>query len=74
MTKLPSSKPRQQPRGDHRRFARAGGTYDDCHQGVLVHGLAPGPLGQRDSFADIGQSIAAYFDLPAMDYGTDFFN
>ncbi len=24
------------------------------------------------TFADIGQSLAGFFDLPAMDYGTDF--
>ena len=35
-------------------------------------GLKPGPLGKRDTFADIGQSIAAYFDLPPTDYGTSF--
>ncbi|NIA27319.1 MAG: phosphopentomutase [Desulfobulbaceae bacterium] len=41
---------------------------------VLAYGsgITPGPLGKRKSFADIGQSIAAFFDLPAMDYGTSF--
>jgi len=34
------------------------------------HGVAPGPLGKRSTFADIGQSIAAMFDLSPMDYGT----
>jgi phosphopentomutase len=29
-------------------------------------------LGRRDIFADIGQSIADYFRLPAMDYGNSF--
>jgi len=46
------------------------------HIPVLAYGagIAPGPLGKRESFADIGQSIASFFDLPAMDYGTSFLN
>ena len=41
---------------------------------VLVYGkrVTPGPLGRRDSFADIGQSLARFFDLPPMEYGTSF--
>ena len=41
---------------------------------VLATGasVAAGPLGQRRSFADIGQSLAAFFGLPAMDYGESF--
>jgi len=39
---------------------------------ALGAGLAPGPLGKRDTFADIGQSLATYFKLPPMDYGTSF--
>ena len=35
-------------------------------------GVAPGPLGKRDTFADIGQSIATMFDLSPMEYGTSF--
>jgi len=35
-------------------------------------GARPGPIGKRDTFADIGQSLAVFFDLPAMDYGTSF--
>jgi phosphopentomutase len=31
-----------------------------------------GPLGKRETFADIGQSLAEFFGLPAMDYGTSF--
>ena len=44
------------------------------HIPVIAYGagLKPGPLGKRDTFADIGQSIAAYFDLPPTDYGTSF--
>ncbi len=35
-------------------------------------GLQPGPLGKRDSFADIGQSLATHFSLSPMDHGTSF--
>ena len=44
------------------------------HIPVLAYGagLKPGSLGRRDSFADIGQSIATHLDLPATDYGTSF--
>ncbi|EKE72406.1 phosphopentomutase [Gallaecimonas xiamenensis] len=35
-------------------------------------GLSPGSLGLRHSFADIGQSLAAYFGLPSMDHGQSF--
>jgi len=42
------------------------------HIPVLAYGrgVTPGPIGKRETFADIGQSIAAMFDLPPMDYGT----
>jgi phosphopentomutase len=36
------------------------------------HGITPGAIGKRSTFADIGQSIASYFDLAPMDYGTSF--
>ena len=44
------------------------------HIPVLVYGagIEPRSLGRRESFADIGQSIATHFDLPPMDYGTSF--
>jgi phosphopentomutase len=44
------------------------------HIPVLAYGkgIEPGALGKRETFADIGQSIAAYFDLSPMDYGTSF--
>jgi len=44
------------------------------HVPILVLGacISPGSLGKRDSFADIGQSLATYFDLPPMDYGKSF--
>jgi phosphopentomutase len=35
-------------------------------------GIAPGPVGKRDSFADIGQSIAAHLKLPKLAHGTSF--
>jgi len=37
-------------------------------------GIEPGALGKRETFADIGQSIAAFFSLSPMDYGTSFLN
>ena len=44
------------------------------HIPVLCYGkkVAPGSLGGRETFADIGQSLAQYFGLPPMDYGTSF--
>jgi phosphopentomutase len=44
------------------------------HIPVLAYGagLKPGSLGRRESFADIGQSLAAHFGLEPMDYGTSF--
>ena len=44
------------------------------HIPVLVYGkkVAPGSLGQRETFADIGQSLAGYFGVSAMDYGSNF--
>ncbi len=41
---------------------------------VIAYGerVPPGSLGHRQTFADIGQSLAAYFNLPPMDYGTSF--
>ena len=35
-------------------------------------GVEAGSLGRRESFADIGQSIATHLGLPAMDYGKSF--
>ena len=44
------------------------------HIPVLVYGdsVEAGPLGKRESFADIGQSLASFFGLPPMQYGTSF--
>ncbi|NDV86256.1 phosphopentomutase [Aurantimonas aggregata] len=41
---------------------------------LLVFGpdVAPGPLGHRDTFADIGESVAAHLKLPAGRHGTSF--
>jgi len=44
------------------------------HIPVLAYGrnVTPGSLGKRSTFADIGQSLAGFFDLEPMDYGTGF--
>ena len=44
------------------------------HIPVLAYGagITPGSLGRRETFADIGQSLAVHFDLQPMDYGTSF--
>jgi phosphopentomutase len=44
------------------------------HIPVLAYGagVTAGSLGQRDTFADIGQSLAGFFDLTPMDYGESF--
>jgi len=44
------------------------------HIPVLVYGrgISAGSLGRRDTFADIGQSLASHFGLEPMDYGTSF--
>lgn len=41
---------------------------------VLMFGknVEPENLGQRETYADIGQSIAKYFDLDPMEYGKNF--
>lgn len=41
---------------------------------VLVYGhtIQAGSMGRRETFADIGQTIASWLKLPAMDYGTSF--
>lgn len=44
------------------------------HIPVIVYGhkVPAGSLGLRDSFADIGQSLASYFGTSSMDYGKNF--
>jgi len=41
---------------------------------ILAHapGLAPGSIGRRDSFADVGQSLANWLQLPALAHGESF--
>ncbi|MDX1706236.1 phosphopentomutase [Pseudidiomarina sp.] len=43
---------------------------------VLVFGqkVAPGSMGRRETFADIGQSIATWLALEPLDYGKSFLN
>ena len=44
------------------------------HVPVIAYGdgVKAGSLGKRDTFADIGQSLATYFGLTPMDYGKSF--
>jgi phosphopentomutase len=44
------------------------------HIPVLAYGASvyPGSLGKRETFADIGQSLAGFFGLPPMEYGVSF--
>jgi phosphopentomutase len=44
------------------------------HIPVLVYGekVPAGSIGRRDTFADIGQSLAEYFGTSDMEYGTSF--
>lgn len=44
------------------------------HIPVLVSGpkIPAGSLGRRETFADIGQSLASYFGISAMDFGQSF--
>ncbi len=37
-------------------------------------GMSNTPLGERNSFADIGQTLAQWFNLSALDYGDSFLN
>ncbi len=53
---------------------REGSDHTREHIPVLVYGkqVATGSLGKRESFADIGQSLAEFFELTPMDYGVSF--
>jgi phosphopentomutase len=45
------------------------------HIPILIYGPAiklPGSIGKRHTFADIGQSLAMFFELPPFKYGTSF--
>ena len=52
----------------------AGTDHTREHIPVLVYGdsVPVGSLGHRETFADIGQSVADYFDLSPMEYGKSF--
>ena len=52
----------------------SGSDHTREHIPVLAYGndIQPGPLGKRSTFADIGQSLAAYFELEPMSYGQSF--
>jgi len=60
---------------DHGCDPTAAGT-DHTREHIPVifygHNVPKGPLGLRETFADIGQSIAAYHGLPTLDYGKSF--
>lgn len=52
----------------------AGSDHTREHIPVLATGagLAAGSLGERETFADIGQTLADFFGLEPMDHGTSF--
>ncbi|MEG3346074.1 phosphopentomutase [Pseudoalteromonas sp. B5MOD-1] len=60
---------------DHGCDPTAAGT-DHTREYVPVLAYQPGmtntPLGERASFADIGQTLAQWFNLPALEYGDSF--
>ncbi|WMN61800.1 phosphopentomutase (plasmid) [Pseudoalteromonas xiamenensis] len=39
---------------------------------AYVKGMQPVALGERETFADIGQTLAQWFNLPALEYGEGF--
>ena len=53
---------------------RAGTDHTREHIPVLAFGpgIEPGPIGIRQTFADIGQSVAHHLGLPPMPVGTSF--
>ena len=53
----------------------AGTDHTREHIPVIFYGktVTPGPVGLRETFADIGQSIAAHHNLPELDYGKSIF-
>lgn len=52
----------------------SGSDHTREHVPVIAFGPAvkPGPIGLRDSFADIGQSLAKHLQLPPLKYGKAF--
>jgi len=55
---------------------REGSDHTREHIPVLAYGkhVVAGSLGKRETFADIGQSLAEFFELTPMDYGSSFLN
>ena len=53
---------------------REGSDHTREHIPVLAYGagVTAGPLGRRETFADIGQSLATFFELTPLGYGTSF--
>lgn len=53
----------------------AGTEHTREHIPVLIYGpgVKPGDYGYRDTFADIGQTVAHYFGLSPMEYGKSLF-
>ena len=53
---------------------RPGSDHTREHIPILAYGksITPGSIGRRETFADIGQSLAHYFQLSPMQYGTRF--
>lgn len=51
----------------------SGSDHTREHVPVIFYGdtVVPQNLGLRDTFADIGQTIAAYHELPALEYGVN---
>jgi phosphopentomutase len=46
------------------------------HIPVLAYGagVTPGSIGMRETFADIGQSLAGFFGIAPLDFGRSFLN
>lgn len=46
------------------------------HIPILFYGktIQPGSVGRRETFSDIGQTIAEHLDIPALDFGVSFLN
>jgi len=55
---------------------REGSDHTREHIPVLAYGrqVVAGSIGKRDTFADIGQSLAEFFGLTPLDYGVSFLN
>ena len=53
---------------------RPGSDHTREHIPVIAYGpsIAPRFIGRRETFADIGQSLAAYLQVTPLDYGVSF--